>query len=353
MKTNSSLPRFCRFGFQMSSFFLSVSSIKELKESGWTAVSCFSRDSLNWECVFGEAFMQNGSSKIAAGHYRTEKGVSVGYRDDGEREFFETRLKHDGSVEPNFPEVLGYADTVRLVYKELSVVGTEVLRGIANYLEIDARYLLDLTDLEFHGKIPVGNSLRLSKLSERDDGLEFSSSLLRICNYQHSKRSDDLLAFGAHTDSSFITIAPVSSNAGLEIFDQRLKRWVRPETDLDPGKAIVFVGEFLQLLTKSRFKAAVHRVVYNHNHMAMDRVSCPFLIRGRHEMVINIHDSRYNHPGGAEAVGNDNMADLDGITVKTMHKLLDLKRQKCFREHDNGIPHAWVLSAFPTEDVID
>jgi hypothetical protein len=134
---------------------------------------------------------------------------------------------------------------------------------------------------------------------------------------------------------------------------------------------MMFVGEFLQVLSKHRFKAAVHRVrnfgvpssllhvvssedaavkdagTSNSQHRNQ-RISCPYLIRGRHGAVFDIHNTdRYTHPGGAEAVSEELVPNLDGTSVKMMHKLLDLKRQRCFRENGSAEGSTWVLSAYP------
>ncbi len=45
----------------------------------------------HWEEVFDNAFSLSKEEKEAAGSYRTECGVSIGYRVDSEREFFESR----------------------------------------------------------------------------------------------------------------------------------------------------------------------------------------------------------------------------------------------------------------------
>ena len=145
--------------------------------------------------------------------------------------------------------------------------------------------------------------------------------------------------------------------------------------------AIVFVGEFLQVLTKNRFRAAVHRVKNFNADIARactnsnaenapspsscvespnltetlfptgnlsTRISCPFIIRGRNSAIIDLHNTdRYSHPGGADALSEDKVPNLDGTNMHLMHKLLDLKRQKCFRENGSAEGASWVLSAYP------
>ena len=150
--------------------------------------------------------------------------------------------------------------------------------------------------------------------------------------------------------------------------------------------AIVFIGEFLQVLSRNYYRATVHRVKGQQSGGSavvgsMPRFSCPFIIRGRNDAVINLRDeSLYAHshpsfnlraPSAAAAAATTaevgrglteededeedprlpHMADLDGTTMKMLHKMLDLKRRKRLEEHDRfmgmGGEDNWVLSAFP------
>ena len=222
------------------------------------------------------------------GSYRTERGVTVGFREEESREFFETRLltrfsrdtntsnlgsglsihtRHTNAGRyneelsqfcwttiPSFPAVDEFDMTVRDIYSALHRVGIEVLVSVAHLLQIDPQFLLDLTDLqqiaalddhavqdEGYGdaadgrKAPVADSLRQ---------YSYSSSLLRICKYAAERHeAADVaeeglrgrrrpIAFGAHTDSSFITVALLASIPGLEIVDQHSNTWVCPEVRL-------------------------------------------------------------------------------------------------------------------------
>ena len=109
----------------------------------------------------------------------------------------------------------------------------------------------------------------------------------------------------------------------------------------------MLIGEFLQVLSKNRFKATVHRVKSIIN--ANNRISCPYIIRGMNNIIININDNKYTHSNNSK--NNDIIPDFNGLTMKTIHKLLDLKRQKCFRDNDNNEGKQWVLSAFPIDNI--
>lgn len=423
--------------------------VQDLITRGWAFVplsgfelNMEEEDAVNrWEEVFDNAFSLDIAEKEAAGKYRTENGVSVGYRIDCEREFFESRLLSTGLPEPNFPSQPDYAATIVGIYSALNKVAYLLLDNIAAHMGIDPKFFLDLTDIECNGVLPHVE-VKNKQSGEVEMKADLSSALLRICKYSTiseykeeggENASINSTWFGAHTDSSFLTVALCSSTPGLDIVDQLTNEWVCPElmmrtsskadaplelqqhtanvenADLRQKPAgvrapgvVVFVGEFLQVLSKNRFKAAVHRVrnfgigarvserqsntaaVNNaecsanielsatntkssdeidntrnteqqqkkkilHDAAAIPnvRISCPYLIRGRHGAVLDLHNTaRYNHPGGVAAVDERSMPNLDGTSVRMLHKLLDLKRQKCFR--DNGSAEGpWVLSAYP------
>ena len=376
----------------------------DLLERGW-AVVYLAEDSLNeseelalsnWEDVFAAAFSLPTQEKVASGVYRTECGVSVGYRVDSEREFFESRIRSEGVPEPNFPQVADYTRTVQSLYSALNKVAQPAMTAISESMGIDRQVFFDLTDLETDGVLaPITKTSPDGEAVETSSNL--SSTLLRICKYQDdvttgtasgkiSQQSTRNLWFGAHTDSSLLTLSLCSSTPGLDIVDQLENRWVAPEvmvrrqgedeqkgeprgenSEFDSShssrhKVIIFVGEFLQVISKHRYKAAVHRVRnlgdvgpfsphVDHETrgvIPITRISCPYLIRGRHGAVFDIHNAeKYNHPGGEDAVSEENMPNLDGTSVKIMHKLLDLKRQRCFRENGSAEGSDWVLSAYP------
>lgn len=136
------------------------------------------------------------------------------------------------------------------------------------------------------------------------------------------------------------------------------------------------------------------------------RVSCPFIIRGKHTAVINIRNKNYQHknwgalglnfkantsekedkeninrnttenknisPTSTTTSNNNNnsnnnspdseresiytpgqtkkwiMPDLDGTSMLLIHKLLDMKRKRCANMHESS-DSDWVLSAFPVQ----
>ena len=99
-----------------------------------------------------------------------------------------------------------------------------------------------------------------------------SSSALRLCWYN---RSSEAVLFGAHTDSTFVTVAPLSP--GIEFYGDD-GTWHAPDVEGgdDGSLAVVWAGELLELADAS-YAAAVHKVIGPER----PRASTPLLLRGR------------------------------------------------------------------------
>ncbi|KAH8044910.1 oxidoreductase [Aureococcus anophagefferens] len=68
------------------------------------------------------------------------------------------------------------------------------------------------------------------------------------------------VVFGAHTDTSFFTLVPLSSPPGLEVFDPSLDAWVRPEAaGAEATGVLCMPGEFLELASAARAVAELPR----------------------------------------------------------------------------------------------
>ena len=159
------------------------------QKKGWIKISIESllsersRILKQWELIFQNGFNLESNLKIKSGIY-TECGVSVGYRSDLEREFFETRITSGGSCEPSFISIKDYNDLVVEIYQILNKVAITIFNMIGNVLGIDPEFFIDLTDINSNGVLPFLN-----------EDEQYSSSLLRICNY-NTNNDDNKLAFG-------------------------------------------------------------------------------------------------------------------------------------------------------------
>jgi hypothetical protein len=177
---------------------------------------------------------------------------------------------------------------------------------------------------------------------EHDEG-DVSMSPHRLCSYSdeggggvHARE-----VFGAHTDSSWVTVVPVAAVSGLEVYDEEAEKWYRPELrarkhweeeqrirgkdptllydEDDDGNQLpwhsrylaIMPGEHLQLATRNEVPCAVHRVVAAKG--VSPRFSAPILLRGR--PGTKFLTKRYL--GGT--LGNPLMIDADGLTMEDIH----------------------------------
>ena len=301
----------------------------------------------DWEDCFRTAFLeQTGSQKKEAGAYRIEKGQAIGYRKDESREFFETRLVGEGwkSCEPKYllgQDELNYEKTICTMSNILGDVGEWVIGGISRAQGLDPSFLVALTDVA-----------RAERGLKRGEG-EHSSSLLRVCYYPaglHTAQTNpgsSNVAFGSHTDTSFVTVSPCSSVSGVEIQDLTTKEWQRPELRFGDGKhVVVFAGEMLEAVTKHVYRAAVHRVLAP---LLGHRISCPFLIRCDGACKFLPSDEKFTHPGGTDAIAR--LPDLEDMKMGLVQKILDLKRGRCVRNHSNS-GEDWVLRAYEEHEQV-
>ena len=177
-----------------------------------------------------------------------------------------------------------------------------------------------------------------------------SMSPFRLCRYTDTSVSSSSTreVFGAHTDTSFVTIVPVSNVSGLEVFDEAAECWYRPELrarnfyleqeeeQLQQPRneestipwhcryVAILPGENLQLATRNEIPAAVHRVVAmketkdndnnnNNHHHHNARLSAPILLRGR--PGTKFLADRYI--GGS--LGNPLIMDADELSMEDIH----------------------------------
>ncbi|KAL7538135.1 hypothetical protein ACHAXR_008307 [Thalassiosira sp. AJA248-18] len=163
-----------------------------------------------------------------------------------------------------------------------------------------------------------------------------SMSPHRMCRYSNNAKSRKKKAseiFGAHTDTSFVTIVPAAQVSGLEVFDEDSLQWYRPELNarkhaknVDPKGSmdekfpwhsrylIVMPGELLQLTSRNNIPAAVHRVVAVTDS---PRLSAPVLLRARPGTKMDVE--RYM---GSLDEANGLLQDSNGMKMEEIHDAL-------------------------------
>lgn len=163
-----------------------------------------------------------------------------------------------------------------------------------------------------------------------------SMSPHRMCRYSNNDESSKKKAseiFGAHTDTSFVTIVPAAKVSGLEVFDEDSLQWYRPELNarkhakrLDPKGSmdeqfpwhsrylIVMPGELLQLTSRNNIPAAVHRVVATTD---TPRLSAPVLLRARPGTKMDVE--RYM---GSLDKADSLLLECNGMKMEEIHDAL-------------------------------
>ena len=151
---------------------------------------------------------------------------------------------------------------------------------------------------------------------------EVSTTAHRLCRYAPSSEA---VVFGAHTDTSFFTLVPLSSPPGLEVFDPSLDAWVRPEAaeGAEATDVLCMPGEFLELASAGAFRAVVHRVLGG----PTKRVSTPLLVRGDRRFAlggVNAHDCwralQESAPDRAAEAIRGAPAHVDGASYVAPHR---------------------------------
>ena len=265
--------------------------------------------------------------------------AKVGYADydDGNLQFLETRLSRttERHVLPLQLSTSSYlsaeaCDALRNAFDLLASLGKRVVRiaVAASTLEAAATAPSSAVPPDFDAWeaanrvaeeiLDDGQPLK-SKVSSSDDEAlvhtegSVSMSPHRLCRYSNENKkgaaaTPDVATrevFGAHTDSSFVTIVPVAAVSGLEVYDEAAETWYRPELAAKrhfyaqqqtasgdmaslPWHAryvVILPGELLQILTRQEILAAVHRVVATQHHQS--RYSAPILLRGRSGTILD------------------------------------------------------------------
>ena len=150
------------------------------------------------------------------------------------------------------------------LYKSFETAGGNLLRAIANYLDIDENY--------FTPKIKNGNSI-LRAIHYPPITIEPKSAI----------RSEQ------HEDINLITLLVGASADGLQLLTKE-NEWIDVKAGL--GQIVVNVGDMLQRLTNNKLRSTTHRVVNPpRDKWDTPRYSIPFFLHPRSEMSLDCLDN--------------------------------------------------------------
>ena len=195
---------------------------------------------------------------------QTEQGF---YADEGARNYeaFDLALdlpEDDPDVRrghyllgPNvWPDQAGFRAVVGGYYQAMASLGQQMCRAFETYL-----------------RLPEGTLL---------EAMTKPTSQLRLLHYLHDDRATPSadVNMGAHTDYECFTILH-QGGPGLEVLD-RSGQWA--EAPPLEGTFTVNIGDMLEAWTNGRFKATLHRVVYD----GRERFSLPFFVAADYDAVV-------------------------------------------------------------------
>ena len=195
------------------------------------------------------------------------------------KEFFQfgQTVEDDDPVKSEYPdnivveEVPAFTPTFFKAYRAFEKSGSELLKSIALYLDLDENY--------FEGFLHNGNSI------------------LRAIHYPPiTEEPKSAIRAEQHEDINLITLLVGASADGLQILTKQ-NEWVGV-TSL-PEQIVVNVGDMLQRLTNNKLKSTTHRVVNPpREKWHTSRFSIPFFLHPKSSMSLSCldHCIDYNHP---------------------------------------------------------
>ncbi len=263
-----------------------------------------------------------------------------------------SNMEHDGFLNENMDEEDKESSDLPflsgLTFEEAEVSG--INEGNDEMMFIEAERLSSEAALRLADDL-IDDAQYESTMIDNQGSVSMSPH--RLCKYMEKGSTDSKKpvvkskeTFGAHTDTSFVTIVPVAAVSGLEIFDEEANKWFRPELlarekwekerverGLDPTSMTeniggindenliawhsryicVMPGELLQVCTRNEVPAAVHRVVCESGESG--RLSAPVLLRTRSGMIMDAKKYFGNNLGPL-------LEECDGMKMEEIHDKL-------------------------------
>jgi isopenicillin N synthase-like dioxygenase len=162
----------------------------------------------------------------------------------------------------------------------------------------DARKMFDLLfdlGLKLVGWISEGLPPE-TKQRLKDQGMESlvetvsrEHTLLRILHYpayDNDTAEPGAVRAAAHEDINHITLLPVGSSKGLQLYGKEEQKWF--DVPFEPESIIVNIGDMLQALTDGKFQSTTHRVIKHAEEVpGMDRMSSPVFVHAKPTVFLN------------------------------------------------------------------
>ncbi|MFT6836387.1 MAG: isopenicillin N synthase-like dioxygenase [Francisellaceae bacterium] len=138
--------------------------------------------------------------------------------------------------------------------------------------------------IELHMKKSVAQQLH----QPLTDCLSYDRTLLRIMQYPPltGKEEKGSIRAASHEDINLITLLPVASEPGLEVYSIESKSW--SPVICDEGNIVINIGDMLQEMTQKDYISTSHRVTNPTGNAAKkDRISMPTFMHAKADVYLS------------------------------------------------------------------
>ncbi|WP_116964391.1 2OG-Fe(II) oxygenase family protein [Fastidiosibacter lacustris] len=138
--------------------------------------------------------------------------------------------------------------------------------------------------IDSHMDHAVSNKLAMPLV----DALSLERTLFRILHYPAIQGDEEpgAIRAAAHEDINLITLLPVASSPGLEVYSHKEDKWY--EVLCKPQSIIINIGDMLQEMTDFEYIATKHRVIKPEGEaLGIDRMSIPCFMHAKPEVYLS------------------------------------------------------------------
>jgi len=192
-----------------------------------------------------------------------------------------------------------YADNIKNQYIEYLNLNKSIDRKSIKILSNYFDSIYDLSETLFKGIIKIYN--KDTKISKKAFSRYKTLSTLRFNYYPNqskpveiSKQDGVALGCETHVDSGIFTILYQDKKGGLQVQNRKNKKWYN--VPFNKNALVVNTGRALEFLSRGKFKATNHRVLWNKKK----RMSIPFFFEPSYDFKMNtsyLNKSKINNNG--------------------------------------------------------
>jgi len=153
----------------------------------------------------------------------------------------------------------------------------------------------------------VKAKLAKNGITSLTETISYTRTMLRLLHYpayESHKVEAGAVRAAAHEDINYITLLPVGSSRGLQLYSREAEQWY--DVPFEPESIIINIGDMLQELTDFHYVSTTHRVVKSAEEPdGMDRMSSPVFVHAKANVVLS------ERVGTAEEYLNQRLGELE------------------------------------------